>query len=215
MVLLHDITGETTMKFYDTPGAPNPRRVRMFMAEKGISLPSVTIDLGKRENKSPEYTAINPRQRTPALELDDGTIITESMAICRYIEALHPEPNLFGRSAVEIGTIEMWARRLEIHFLMTVAAAFRHLHPAMAEMEVPQIKEWGEVNKARIVDELAVLDRHLEGRDFIACDRFTVADITALVAVDFIRPTRVPVPEELVHLARWRAAVSARESAKA
>ncbi|MCZ0738665.1 glutathione S-transferase family protein [Phreatobacter sp. AB_2022a] len=203
------------MKFYDTPGAPNPRRVRMFMAEKGLSIPSVAVDLGKRENKSEDFTAINPRQRTPALMLDDGTVITESMAICRYLEALHPEPNLFGRDAREIGEIEMWARRIELHFLMTVAAAFRHLHPAMAEMEVPQVKEWGEVNRGRIVDELTILDRHLEGRDFIACGRFTVADITALVAVDFVRPTRVPVPEDLVHLARWRASVAARPSAKA
>lgn len=212
-VTRHD--GETIMKFYDTPGAPNPRRVRMFMAEKGISLPSVIVDLGKRENKSDAFTAINPRQRTPALVLDDGTAITESMAICRYLEALHPEPNLFGRDAREIGEIEMWARRIELHFLMTVAAAFRHLHPAMAEAEVPQVKEWGEVNKARIVDELTVLDRHLDGKDFITCGRFTVADITALVAVDFMRLTRVPAPEELVHLARWRAAMSERPSAKA
>ncbi|MGL4291317.1 MAG: glutathione S-transferase family protein [Phreatobacter sp.] len=203
------------MKFYDTPGAPNPRRVRMFLAEKGISIPSVAIDLGKLEQKSEAYTAVNPRQRTPALELDDGTALCESMAICRYVEALHPDPNLFGRTPVEIGEIEMWSRRLELHLLFTVASAFRHLHPAMAQMEVPQVKEWGEINKARIVDELAVLDRHLEGKDYVAAGRFTVADITGLVAVDFVRPTRVPIPEELTNIARWRAAISARPSAQA
>lgn len=203
------------MKFYDTPGAPNPRRVRMFLAEKGISIPSIAIDLGKLEQKSEAYTAINPRQRTPALELDDGSVLCESMAICRYVEALHPEPNLFGRTPAEIGEIEMWSRRLELHLLFTVASAFRHLHPAMAQMEVPQVKEWGELNRARIVDELTVLDRHLGGRDYVAAGRFTVADITGLVAVDFVRPTRVPIPEELTNIARWRAAISARPSAQA
>jgi len=187
----------------------------MFLAEKGISIPSVAIDLGKLEQKSEAYTAVNPRQRTPALELDDGTALCESMAICRYVEALHPDPNLFGRTPVEIGEIEMWSRRLELHLLFTVASAFRHLHPAMAQMEVPQVKEWGEINKARIVDELAVLDRHLEGKDYVAAGRFTVADITGLVAVDFVRPTRVPIPEELTNIARWRAAISARPSAQA
>lgn len=203
------------MKFYDTPLAPNPRRVRVFMAEKGIDIPKVAIDLGRMEQKSEAFTAVNPRQRTPALELDDGTVITESVAICRYLEALQPEPNLFGRTPLEIGQIEMWSRRMELNLLATVAAAFRHLHPAMAAMEVPQVKEWGEVNRGRIVDELTFLDRHLKGRAFICCDRFTNADITALIGVDFIRPTRVPIPDDLVELKRWHAAVSARPSAQA
>lgn len=201
------------MKLYDTPMAPNPRRVRIFLAEKGLEIPRVPVDLGKMEHKSESFAAINPRQRTPALELDDGTVICESVAICRYLEALHPEPNLFGRDAKEIGEIEMWSRRIELHLLAAVAAAFRHLHPAMAQMEVPQVKEWGEVNKARIVEELAFLDRHLKGRDFICCGRFTNADITGLVAVDFIRPTRVPIPDELTELKRWHAAMAARPGA--
>jgi glutathione S-transferase len=203
------------MKFYDTPLAPNPRRVRVFLAEKGIDIPRVTIDLGKMEQKSETYAAINPRMRTPALELDDGSVICESVAICRYIEALHPEPNLFGRTAKEIGEIEMWGRRAELNLLATIASAFRHLHPAMAAMEVPQVKEWGEVNKGRIIDELAFLDRHLKGRDFVCCDRFTNADITAMIGVDFLRPTRVAVPEDLVDLKRWHAAMQARPSATA
>lgn len=203
------------MKFYDTPLAPNPRRVRVFMAEKGITIPTVAIDLGRMEQKSESFTALNPRQRTPALELDDGTVITESIAICRYLEALHPEPNLFGRTALEIGLIEMWGRRMELNLLATIASAFRHLHPAMAAMEVPQVKEWGEVNRNRIVDELAFLDRQLSGREFVCCDRFTNADITALIGIDFLRPTRVQVPDELVDLKRWHASVSARPSARA
>ncbi len=116
------------MKLYDTPLAPNPRRVRVFLAEKGIDIPKVTIDLAKLEQKSEAYAAINPRMRTPALELDDGSILCESIAICRYIEALHPEPNLFGRDPKEIGQIEMWSRRMELNLLSTIAFAFRHLH---------------------------------------------------------------------------------------
>jgi len=203
------------MKLYDTPLAPNPRRVRVFLAEKGIDIPKVTIDLGRMEQKSESYAAINPRQRTPALELDDGTVITESVAICRYLEALHPEPNLFGRTAKEIGEIEMWSRRMELNLLATIASAFRHLHPAMAAMEVPQVKEWGEVNKGRIVEELAFLDRHLKDRDFVCCGRFTNADITAMIGIDFLRPTRVAVPDEFTNLKRWHAAMAARPSAAA
>jgi glutathione S-transferase len=189
--------------------------VRVFLAEKGVDIPKVTIDLGKMEQKSESYAAVNPRQRTPALELDDGSVLCESVAICRYIEALHPEPNLFGRTAKEIGEIEMWGRRMELNLLATIASAFRHLHPAMAAMEVPQVKEWGEVNRGRIVDELAFLDRHLKGRDFVCCDRFTNADITAMIGVDFLRPTRVAVPDDLVDLKRWHAAMQARPSAAA
>lgn len=203
------------MKLYDTPLAPNPRRVRVFLAEKGIDIPKVAIDLGKMEQKSESYSAVNPRQRTPALELDDGTVITESVAICRYIEALHPEPNLFGRTPKEIGEIEMWSRRMELNLLATIASAFRHLHPAMAAMEVPQVKEWGEVNRGRIVEELAFLDRHLKGRDFICCGRFTNADITAMIGIDFLKPTRVAVPDDFVDLKRWHAAMAARPSAAA
>ncbi|QCK86770.1 glutathione S-transferase [Phreatobacter aquaticus] len=203
------------MKLYDTQVAPNPRRVRVFMAEKGIEIERVPVDLGKMEQKSAEFTALNPRQRTPVLELDDGTRLCESVAICRYLEAIHPEPNLFGRTPLEIGEIEMWNRRMELDLLATIAGAFRHLHPAMADMEVPQVKEWGERNKARIVGELTFLDQHLKGRDFIAAGRFTNADITGMIGIDFLRPTRVAIPDELVDLRRWHAAVSSRPSAKA
>lgn len=204
------------MKLYDTPSpAPNPRRVRIFLAEKGLDIPKVTVDLGKLQHKSAEFSAVNPRQRTPALELDDGTVLTESVAICRYIEALHPEPNLFGRDAKEIGEIEMWSRRIELHLMLTVAAAFRHLHPAMAALEVPQVKEWGEVNRTRILDELAFLNDHLKGRDFITCGRYTNADLTGLVGVDFVRLTRIAIPDEMTDLKRWHQAMTARPSAAA
>ena len=127
------------MKLYDGGRAPNPRRVKVYLAEKGLSIPIEQVDLGKLAQKSPAYTAINPLQRVPALQLDDGTIITESMAICRYFESLHPDPPLFGRGAKEAALVEMWERRMEFHLLGPVSHVFRNSHPAMKEMEVPQV----------------------------------------------------------------------------
>lgn len=203
------------MKLYDTRVAPNPRRVRVFLAEKGISVPTVEVDLGKLEQKNPEYSAKNPLQRTPALELDDGTVLTESIAICRYFEELQPEPVLFGSGALERAQVEMWQRRLEFGLLATVASAFRHLHPAMAVMEAPQIAAWGEVNKPRALDFIRLLDAHLATRPFVCGERFTVADITGLVALDFMRPARIALPEDCAHVRRWHQELSARPSAKA
>ena len=140
------------MKLYDGGRAPNPRRVRIFLAEKGISVPIEPVDIGAGQHKSEAYTAINPLQRVPALVLDDGTILTESIAICRYFEALQPQPALFGTGALEIARVEMWQRRIELHLLAGIQAVFRHLHPAMQALEKPQIAEWGEVNKPRVMD---------------------------------------------------------------
>ena len=140
------------MKLYDGGRAPNPRRVKVFLAEKGITVPIEQVDLGKLAHKSPDYTAINPLQRVPALELDDGTIISESIAICRYFEALHPEPPLFGTGPQETAVVEMWERRLEFHLLGPVSHVFRNSHPAMKEMEVPQVPAWAEANKPRAMD---------------------------------------------------------------
>jgi glutathione S-transferase len=203
------------MKLYDGGRAPNPRRVRIFLAEKGIKMPSEQVDLGALEQRGDAYTAINPMQRVPALVLDDGTVIAESIAICRYFEALYPEPPLFGRGAVESAQVEMWNRRVELQLFLPVASVFRHLHPAMIQMENPQVPEWGEANKPRIVDFLRFLDGELKDRRFAAGKDFTVADITALVAVDFMRVSKLAVPDDLVHLRRWHEAVSARPSAKA
>ena len=203
------------MKLYDSARAPNPRRVRVFLAEKGLSVPTEQVDIATLAHKSPEYTAINPLQRLPALALDDGTIITESMAICRYFEALRPEPPLFGRGAREAALTEMWNRRVEFHLFANVAAVFRHLHPAMKELEVPQVPEWGEVNKPRVLDFLGFLDGELKDRLFIVDDHYSVADITALVAIDFMKPAKLTVPEEMRNLRRWHAQVSERPSARA
>ena len=203
------------MRLYDGGRAPNPRRTRIFLAEKGIELPIEPIDLGAMAHKSAAYTAVNPMQRVPALMLDDGAVITESIAICRYLEALYPEPSLFGREALEIARIEMWNRRLELHLLFPVSHVFRNSHPAMKQMEVPQVPAWAEANKPRIVEFLALLDRELKDRAFAAGNAFTVADITGLVAVDFMKPAKLAVPDELKNVKRWHAELAARPSAAA
>lgn len=203
------------MKLYDFGMAPNPRRVRVFLAEKGISVPTEQIDIGAGRHKSPEFTAINPLQRVPALALDDGTIITESIAICRYFEALRPEPALFGRGAKDVALVEMWNRRAELHLLGPVASVFRHLHPAMKELEVPQIPEWGEANKPKAIEFLRLLDSELAEREFAAGDAYSVADITGMIAIDFMKPARIKVPEECTNVLRWYAALTSRPSATA
>ncbi len=203
------------VKILQTQTAPNPRRVRIFLAEKGVTVPFEELDLMKGALKTPEFTKLNRFQRVPVLILDDGTAIAETMAICRYFEEIQPKPALFGEGARERAFVEMWARRMELNLLMCVAQAFRHLHPAMAHLEVPQVAAWGEANKPRVLEVLQYMDEELAGREFIAGDQFSVADITALVGVDFMRPARIQRPAELKNLERWHQAVSARPSAKA
>jgi glutathione S-transferase len=203
------------MKLYDGGRAPNPRRVRVFLAEKGITVPTEQVDIGTMQQKTAEFTAINPLQRVPALVLDDGTVITESMAICRYFEELRPEPPLFGRGAKEVALVEMWSRRMELNFLAPVAAVFRHLHPAAKEMEQPQIADWGEANKPKVLEFLAFLDTELKDRLFAAGDHYTVADITGMIAADFMRVSKMSVPEEFANVRRWQTHISERPSARA
>lgn len=203
------------MKLYDGGKAPNPRRVRIFLAEKGIEVPMIPVDMGAMGHKAEEITQRNPLQRLPILELDDGTILTESVAICRYFEELHPEPALFGTGALGIATVEMWNRRMELNFLAAVAAAFRHIHPAMRGWEEPQIAEWGEANKPKALAFLEIMDKELASREFAAGDRFSIADITGLVAMDFMKPARIAIPESFANVLRWKAALSARPSALA
>jgi len=203
------------MKLYDGGRAPNPRRVRIFLAEKGIKVPTEPVDLGTLQQKSEAYTAINPLQRVPALVLDDGTVITESIAICRYFEALQPEPPLFGRGALESALVEMWNRRAEFNLYLPVSNVFRHLHPGAKTLEVPQVPEWGEVNKPRIFEFLQLLDGELKDRSYLAGDAYSVADITAMIAVDFMRVSKLAVPDTLTNLKRWHQAVATRPSAAA
>ena len=203
------------MKLYDGGRAPNPRRVKVFLAEKGISVPTEQVDLGRMAHKAPGYTAINPLQRVPALVLDDGTVLCESIAICQYFEQLHPEPPLFGVGPKDMALVEMWERRLEFHLLGPISHVFRNSHPAMKDMEVPQVAAWADANKPRVMDFLTLLDRELKDRRYIAGDRYTVADITGMIAVDFMKPAKLAVPDALADLKRWHGEVSARPSAKA
>lgn len=203
------------MKLFDGGRAPNPRRVRVFLAEKGIAVPLVPVDMGALEHRQDAVASRNPLRRLPVLELDDGTVITESIAICRYFEELHPEPALFGKGALGKALVEMWQRRMELNLLASVAAAFRHIHPAMKAWEVPQIPEWGEANKPKAIEFLRFLDGELAGREFIAGDSYSVADITGLIAIDFMKPARIDLPAECANVARWHKALSSRPSAAA
>lgn len=203
------------MKILQTKAAPNPRRVRIFLAEKGIEVPYEELDLMAGALKTPEFTSLNRFQRVPVLLLDDGTAISETMAICRYFEETKPEPALFGTGAAGRATVEMWNRRMELGLLLNVAQAFRHLHPAMASLEVPQVAAWGEACKPRALEILQFMDEELATRRFIAGAEYSVADVTALVGVDFMRPARIQRPESLKNLARWYEEVSTRPSAKA
>lgn len=203
------------MKLFDGGRAPNPRRVRVFLAEKGIAVPLVPVDMGAMEHRGEDVASRNPLRRLPVLELDDGTVLSESVAICRYFEEIQPEPALFGRGALGKAQVEMWQRRMEFNLFFPVSQAFRHIHPAMKEWEVPQVPEWGEANKAKALDFLVLLDAELALREFAAGDAFSIADITGLVALDFMKPARLAVPEELGNAIRWHRALSARPSAAA
>jgi glutathione S-transferase len=203
------------MKLYDGIRTPNPRRVRIFLAEKGISVPSVPIDLGKLEQRHPEFATKNPMQAIPVLELDDGTVISESVAICRYFEEVQPDPPLFGVGAKERAIVEMWNRRLDLGLFTSIAHVFRHSHPFMAEMEKPQVPAWAEANKQKVRDTLYVLNEQLARHTFVTGETYTVADITAQVAVDFMKVPKLAVPEDCTHVLRWHALVSARASSGA
>lgn len=203
------------MKLYDMKMAPNPRRVRVFLAEKGIDVELVAVDIGKREHKSDDYIAnINNMGQVPTLELDDGSHISESMAICRYFEEIQPDPPLFGRDAKEKAEVEMWSRRAELNIMTCVAAGFRHTSDFFKGLE-DQVPAWGELNKGKAPERFTWLDGVLADREFVAGANYSVADITALIAVDFARVVGLKVTDEWPNLARWHGAMSARPSAKA
>ena len=203
------------MKLYDTPLAPNPRRVRWFMAEKGIDdVEVVTLNLMEGQHKTPEYLAKAGLANVPALELDDGTTITESLAICRYLESVYPEPNLFGRDPKETAQIEMWTRRAEMLVATPIMIGVRHTHPAMGALE-QQVPVIGEHNLQGGLRALKVLDRRLAESEWLGADRLTIADIVAFVGIDFGRMIKLALPPELTHVARWAEAMRARPAAKA
>ncbi len=201
------------MKLYDGGRAPNPRRVRMFLSEKGIDdVPLEPVDMGAMGHHSAKVVSLNPLRRLPVLELDDGTAIAETVAICRYFEALHPASPLMGEGAQGVALVEMWQRRMEFHLLMAVANVFRHAHPAMAEWEKPQIAAFSEANRPKVIDYLTWFDGDLGDRPFVAGDAFTIADITATVAIDFMKPAKLDLPESLANVRRWYDAMKARPS---
>jgi len=203
------------MKLYGAPmPAPNPRRVRIFLAEKGVALAETPIDLMKREHKSPQHLARNSLGQIPTLELEDGTTISETVAICRYLEDLHPTPSLFGVSALARAKVDMWVRRVEFVMMMPVANYWRHAHPRTAAL-LTQYKDFGESNRETYQRAQRWLDRELEGRDFIAGDAFSMADICALSTVDFAAWIGLPLDPEKTHLAAWHQRVTARPSASA
>ena len=203
------------MKLYDSFRAPNPRRVRWFLAEKGIDdIEVINLDLFKAEHKTPDYLAKAGVANVPALELDDGTVITESLAICRYLESLYPEPNLFGRDPKEAAVIEMWTRRAEMLVATPLMMAVRHAHPALAALET-QVPEVAANNRQAAERALRLFDSQLADHRFIAGDRVTMADIVAVIGLDFARMVRFAVPEGLTNVERWRGEMMAREAAKA
>ena len=210
------------MHYYDMQQAPNPRRVRIFMAEKGINLPTTQLDIAKGDTLAPEYLAVNPRGTVPCLVLDDGTRLDESLAICRYLDALHPEPNVFGRNPQEIGVIENWQRRCELEGIFAVAQVFRNVQPLFVNRvavgtapPLAQIAEVAEQGRVLVRHFFDILDARLGEAPYVAGERFTVADITAFVAVDFAKWVKMRIEERHSHIARWYAEISARPSAKA
>lgn len=203
------------MRIIETHRAPNPRRVGIFLAEKGIQVPREERDLMTGALRDEDFSAVNPWQRVPVLVLDDGRVIAESVAICRYFEEQHPQPALFGTGPFGRAEVEMWNRRVELGLFNAVASVFRHLHPKMAELEVPQVLSWGEANKDKVQDELARLDCRLAQSAFIAGDLYSIADITAFVAIDFMKPARAGKPDGFANVMRWYRQVSARPSAAA
>ena len=203
------------MKLYNHALAPNPRRVRIFAAEKKIELSLEEVDILAGQSRTPEFLAKNSSGGVPVLELDDGSYLSESVAICRYLEGLHPEPNLLGRDLREQAEIERWNRRMELELFAAIGRTVQNTSPIF-QGRFKQFLDYGEAQRAVVHQRLERMDRELNGHQFVASDRFTIADITALVAIDIgSRLAEIKIPPELTHLTRWHQAVSSRPSAKA
>jgi glutathione S-transferase len=204
------------MKLYTSHRAPNPRRVRWVLAEKGVGdVELVEVDIMAGEHRTADYRARVGVPHVPALELDDGTVISESVAIGRYLEAVYPEPNLFGRDAREQAIIEMWTRRCEFYLANPLMLNVRHSHPALAALEATQVQQVADYNKVAAEKYMKTLDRRLADHEYVAGDRFTIADIVAVVGLDFARLVRYRPPEEFGNLGRWLEGCRARPAASA
>ena len=203
------------VKLYNHAVAPNPRRVRIFAAEKGIELSLEEVDLLAGQSRTPEFLAKNSSGGVPVLELDDGSYLSESVAICRYLEGLHPEPNLLGRDLREQAEIERWNRRMELELFAAIGRTVQNTSPIF-QGRFKQFPDYGEAQRALVNQRLERMDRELNGHQFVAGDRFTIADITALVAIDFGgRLADIKIAAKLAYLTRWHEIVSSRPSAKA
>ncbi|MET0272218.1 MAG: glutathione S-transferase family protein [Phenylobacterium sp.] len=203
------------MILYGAPNpAPNPRRVRIFLAEKGIALPETLVDMRKREHKSPEFRAKNSMGQLPTLELDNGTCISETVAICRYFDETNPEPRLFGTTPIEKAMVDMWVRRTEFTVMMPVGQFWRHAHPYTAAL-LTQFKDFGESNRETYKGAQKWLDRELADRPFVAGEAYSMADICLLTTVDFANWIGLPIEDDFADLKGWHARVSARPSANA
>lgn len=204
------------MLFYDAPmPAPNPRRVRIYLAERGIDVPMKPLSIPAREQKSPEFTAINPLGQVPTLVLDDGTAITESVSICRWFEAEHGPSSLFGRTPTEVALIDTHLRRAEMVLMNPVGMIWMHTHPFTARVVVPQYKDFGESNRAKVASAMAFFDRQLAGREWLASGDYSIADIVLLTTIDFAGWIGIEMPEDADNLRAWHARASARPSAAA
>lgn len=205
------------MKLHTSPRAPNPRRVDMFIAEKGIEgIARELLDLNAGEHRSAAFTARNPLARVPVLELDDGRFLAESRAICTYLEGLHPEPNLMGRTAEDRAFIEMADRQVELYLLASIANCVRHTHPGLATLEQPQFADFGASQGEKLLGYARVFDARLASQPWMAGDRFTIADITAFCGIEFARLMKFkPGDAGLPHLQAWRDRVAERPSARA
>lgn len=199
------------MKLHEAP-SPNARRVHVFIAEKGLDpIPSVPVDIRGGENLSEAYREKNPFGRVPVLELDDGTFLAESVAICRYLEGLHPEPSLFGTTPLEMATIEMWNRRAEINFMLAAAGAFRNLSGFFKDREKISA-EWGTISQENAADALGRFDKALGKSEFLAGQRFSIADITMGCALDFAKMVKLDLPFDLPNVSRYHQQLQMRPS---
>lgn len=204
------------MLLYDSPTpAPNPRRVRIFLAEKGERVPTTPVSITRGEHKGDPYLAVNPLGQTPSLALDNGVVLTESVAICRYLEGLHPQPPLFGRGPLGQALVDMWTRRVEMRLMFPLSMVWAHTHPFTARVVKPQYTEFGESQRPRVIHAMREFDRALAGRDWLDGEAYSMADIVLLTTIDFGDFIGVPMPDDAPALRDWHARASARPSAQA
>jgi len=204
------------MLFYDAVNpAPNPRRVRIFMAEKSLKIPARVLSIPAGEHKGEEFLAVNPLGQIPALELDDGGVITESVSICRFLEALNPDPPMFGTGPKGIADVDMWLRRVEMRLMIPVGMVWMHTHPFTARVVKPQFPEFGETQRKRALAVMREFDTALADRQWLAGRNFSMADIVLLTTIDFATWIGLPMPDELTALKAWHDRATARPSAAA